>query len=79
MGSSMERHPPGFDPSQPGVRQLQHWIRHGTSLGIELLSGGTLTGLPRWVDADFLALQTDASSEPVLLSRRAIAVIRALI
>jgi len=75
----MERHPSGFDPSQPGVRQLQHWIRQGTSLGIELIGGTSITGLPRWVDADFLALQTESSGEPVLLNRRAIAVIRALI
>jgi hypothetical protein len=76
MGSSTERHPPGFDPSQPGIRCLQQWIRQQTPVQIELCGGGSLQGRPAWVDADFLALHTEGGSAPVLVNRGAIALIR---
>lgn len=77
MGSSSERHPAGFDPSQPGIRCLQQWIRRRTRLRIELAGGGQVQGVAAWVDGEFLALQGEAGEEPVLVNRRAIALIQA--
>ena len=76
MGSSSERHPPGFDPSQPGIRLLQQWIRRQMAIQVDLAGGGQLSGFPVWVDADFLAVQVDGVGEPVLVNRRAIALIQ---
>ena len=77
MGTSTERHPPGFDPSQPGIRCLQRWIRDQTPIQVELQGGGHLQGRPSWVDADYLALHTEAGAQPVLVNRTAIALIQA--
>jgi host factor-I protein len=68
-----------FDPSLPGIRQLQGWIRSRTNLAVQLLEGSSVTGVPRWVDVDFLALQPEGSSELVLVGRGAIALIRPLV
>ena len=73
MGSSSERHPAGFDPSQPGIRCLQQWIRQRTPLRIACSGGKHLEGVPAWVDADFVALLCGEAPEPVLVNRRAIA------
>jgi host factor-I protein len=78
MGTSTEHQPPGFDPSQPGIRWLQRWIRDRTPIQVELQGGRLLQGCPQWVDGDHLALLTDAGGEPLLVNRRAIAVIQAL-
>ncbi len=78
MGSSMENRAAPFDTSQPGIRQLQSWIRSRTNLAVQLLDGTTLTGVPRWVDADYLALEPCSGGELVLVNRVAIALLRAL-
>ena len=78
MGSSMESRASQFDTSQPGIRQLQSWVRAHTSLSVQLLDGSSLTGLPRWVDGDYLALLPNDGAELVLINRLAIALIRAL-
>ena len=41
--------------------------------------GAALTGTPRWIDTEFIALQQDLGEELVLISRSAIALIRALV
>jgi hypothetical protein len=68
-----------FDTSQPGIRQLQSWIRSHTNLSVRLLDGTSLTGLPRWVDSDYLALMPNDGEELMLINRQAIALIRAIL
>jgi host factor-I protein len=79
MGSSMGRRGPDLDTSQPGVRQLQGWIRGHTNLVVQLLEGTSVNGIPRWVDVDYLALQPQGATELVLINRSAIALIRPLV
>ena len=79
MGSGMDNRAAPFDPSQPGIRQLQSWIRSRTNLAVQLLDGTNLTGVPRWVDADYLALDPTGGTELVLVNRHAIALLRALL
>jgi len=67
-----------FDPSLPGVRLLQDWLRQGRVLRVELNDGQCLEGSLRWQDPEFLALNRADSDQPVLLSRRAIALFRTL-
>ena len=78
MGNLFERRGQELDTSQPGIRQIQAWIRSRALLSIQLLDGTKLEGVVRWVDCDYLALQPEQDSEPVLLNRQAIALLRAL-
>ena len=78
MGSSSGRRPTDLDTSQPGVRQIQAWIRSRALLSVQLLDGTRLEGVVRWVDCDYLALQPEQDGEPVLLNRQAVALLRAL-
>ena len=79
MGSSSGRGLSDLDTSQPGVRQIQAWIRSHANLAIQLHDGSALNGNPRWIDAEFIALQQEAGADLVLISRSAIALIRALL
>ena len=79
MGSGMDNRAAQFDTSQPGIRQLQSWIRSRSNLAVQLLDGTSLTGIPRWVDADFVALEPANGGELVLVNRQAIALLRALV
>ena len=78
MGNLFERHGQELDTSQPGIRQIQGWIRARTLLSIQLLDGTRLEGVVRWVDCDYLALQPEQDGDPVLLNRQAVALLRAL-
>jgi host factor-I protein len=75
----MENRSAQFDTSQPGIRQLQSWIRSRTNLVVQLMEGTSVTGVPRWVDGEYLALEPAGAEELVLVSRQAIALIRALV
>jgi host factor-I protein len=79
MGSSTGPHPGELDTSQPGVRQIQAWIRSRTNLVIQLRDGSSTSGIPRWIDASFVALQQEHGVDVVLVNRDAIALIRALV
>ena len=68
----------GFDPSLPGIRQIQSWIREQRILGIELNDGRRLDGRLTWQDPQFFALQREESSEPLLINRLAVLTIRPL-
>ena len=68
-----------LDTSQPGVRQVQAWIRNRANLVVQLQDSTTITGIPRWIDLDFIALQQEIGDELVLISRSAIALMRALV
>lgn len=67
-----------LDTSLPGVRQLQHWIRAKTAVRIQLNDGAKLDGTLEWQDVEFLALRQPNDSEPVLIQRQAVCVIRSL-
>ena len=79
MGSSMENRAPRFDTSQPGVRQLQSWIRERTPLAIQLIDGSSTNGVPRWVDAEYVGLEPANGGELILVARQAMALIRPLL
>ncbi len=70
----METHP--LDPSLPGVRLLQSWIRERTPLAIQLLDGRQLEGSLDWQDPEYLALRGAEDPQPFLIRRGAIALIR---
>ena len=67
-----------FDPSLPGVRQLQAWTRDQRVLRIELPNGGSHEGVLQWQDSEFLAIQRPDATDPVLINRKAITLIRPL-
>ncbi|MFM8526143.1 MAG: Hfq-related RNA-binding protein [Cyanobacteriota bacterium] len=60
-----------LDPSLPGVRQLQTWIRQQSRLRIDLGHGHVLEGVLQWQDPEFLALKTGAP-QVILINRRAV-------
>ena len=67
-----------FDPSLPGVRQLQAWTRDQRVLRIELPDGSRHEGVLQWQDPEFLAIRRSDAVDPVLINRRAITLIRPL-
>ena len=69
----------GFDPSLPGIRLIQSWIREQRVLGIELNDGGRLDGRLVWQDPQYFALQREDNDDPVLINRQAVITIRPLI
>ena len=69
----------GFDPSLPGIRLIQSWIREQRVIGIELNDGRRLDGRLAWQDPQYFALQREENEDPVLISRRAVLTIRPLI
>jgi host factor-I protein len=79
MGSSSGRRPADLDTSQPGVRQIQSWIRTRANLVVQLQDGSTVSGIPRWIDSTFLALQQDLGEDVLLVNREAIGLIRVLV
>ena len=68
----------GFDPSLPGIRLIQSWIREQRVLGIELNDGRRLDGCLAWQDPQYFALQREDSNDPVLINRMAVLTIRPL-
>ena len=62
----------GFDPSLPGIRLIQSWIREQRVLGIELNDGRRLDGCLAWQDRQYFALQREDSNDPVLINRLAV-------
>jgi host factor-I protein len=64
-----------LDPSLPGVRQLQTWIRHQSRLRVDLGHGHVLEGVLQWQDPEFLALRTGAP-QLMLVNRRAVLLIQ---
>ena len=67
-----------FDPSLPGVRQLQSWTRDRRLLRIELPNATSHEGVLAWQDPEFLALRRADGSEPILINRRSVLLIRPL-
>ena len=46
MGSSRDGRPGDLDTSQPGVRQIQAWIRAELPLALQLSNGSNMSGRP---------------------------------
>ncbi len=67
-----------LDPSLPGVRLLQAWIREKLQLSMELIDGRRFDGILRWQDSEFFALERTDSNQPTLINRKAVALIRQL-
>lgn len=67
-----------MNPSLPGVRLLQHWIREQRPLSLDLVSHGRLEGRLVWQDSEFLALEIEPQSELTLVNRQHVCVIRPL-
>ena len=63
-----------LDPSLPGVRMLQTWIREG----LAVLEQERIEGRLIWQDPEFLALERLGSTRPVLIARRHITLIRSI-
>ncbi|MCT0248512.1 Hfq-related RNA-binding protein [Synechococcus sp. CS-205] len=72
----MEIH--NLDPSLPGVRQLQNWVRQRTALRVRFPGGEQLEGCLDWQDPEFLALRPPNAHQPVLIRRSALDTIQAL-
>ena len=73
---SMETSP--LDPSLPGVRLLQSWIREQLPLSIAVVGEETTERRLIWQEHEYLAIERAVSSRPVLINRRQINVIRSL-
>lgn len=59
-----------LDPSLPGVRMLQNWIREGLAVSIAILDQERIEGRLIWQDPEFLALERLGSTRPVLIALR---------
>ena len=66
-----------LDPSLPGVRLLQRWIREQLC-SIAVAGKETIEGRLILQDHEFLAIERAGSCRPVLINRRQISVIRSL-
>ncbi|MAI96298.1 MAG: hypothetical protein CMN95_06225 [Synechococcus sp. MED650] len=67
-----------LDPSLPGVRLLQSWIREQLPISIGLNGQEAIEGRLVWQDPEFLAVEWSGSSRPILVNRRQVTVIRSL-
>ena len=65
-----------MNPSLPGVRLLQSWIRDRRLLSIDVIGQERLEGRLVWQDSEFLALEIDLAAGLTLVSRHQICVIR---
>ena len=67
-----------LDPSLPGVRLLQSWIREKSPISVEVLGAERVEGRLVWQDSEFLAIERNSGSRLILVSRRQVCVIRSL-
>ena len=67
-----------LDPSLPGVRLLQSWIRERTPLSIDAIGQERIEGRLVWQDPEFLAIEPPRSDRLLLLNRHQVVVIRTL-
>lgn len=67
-----------LDPSLPGVRLLQHWIRDKTMVSLQVQGGLEFEGVLEWQDPEFLALRHRDQQSPILIRRQALLLIRSL-
>jgi host factor-I protein len=79
MQSFFDKRAPRLDTSLPSVRHVQELIRNRTSVLVTMVGGQELEGTIKWQDSEFLALRQDTSLPLVLISRDAIALLRAFL
>ena len=79
MQDFFERRGPTLDTSLPSVRHVQDLIRSRAQVKIQLIGGEELEGTIKWQDTLYFALRQDASRPLVLISREAVALVRALL
>ena len=57
-----------LNPSLPGVRLLQSWIREQLPLSIGVVGQEPIEGRLIWQDPEFLAIERAGASRPVLMA-----------
>ena len=67
-----------LDPSLPGVRLLQSWIREQLHLSIVVVGREPIEGRLISHHPEFLAIERAGTTRPVQINRRQISVIRSL-
>ena len=67
-----------LDPSLPGVRTLQSWIREQLPISVDVIGSERIEGRLIWQDPEFLAIERRPATRPTLINRRQITVIRVL-
>jgi len=67
-----------LNPSLPGVRLLQTWIRNHQLISVDVSGQPRLEGRLVWQDSEFLALEIDADAGVTLINRHQISIIRPL-
>ena len=67
-----------LDPSLPGVRLLQSWIREQLPISVDVIGAKRIEGRLIWQDSEFLAVERLPAIRPILIGRRQISVIRVL-
>ena len=67
-----------LNPSLPGVRLLQHWIREQRPLSIDVIGHERWEGRLIWQDPEFLALEVNNSSEQTLINHSQVSINRPL-
>ena len=78
MGISRELSPGDLDTSQPGIRQIQAWIKGGLPVSVRLSNGTEVSGRPIWIDGHFFCLEPDQGAPSILINRDAIILLRPL-
>ena len=69
---------PPLDPSLPGIRLLQSWIRDQVALSLDVVGLDRIEGRLVWQDPEFLAIEPPRSDRVLLLNRHQVVVIRTL-
>ena len=67
-----------LDPSLPGVRLLQSWIRDKSPISVDVIGAERIEGRLVWQDSEFLAIERSPGNRPTLVNRRQVCVIRSL-
>ena len=67
-----------LDPSLPGVRLIQSWIRDKSPISVDVIGAERIEGRLVWQDSEFLAIERSPGNHPTLVNRRQVCVIRSL-
>ena len=68
-----------LDPSLPGVRLLQTWIRERSPISVDVIGADRIEGRLVWQDSEFLAIERSSGGRPTLVNRQQVCVIRSLV
>ena len=68
-----------LDPSLPGVRLLQTWIRERSPISVDVIGADRIEGRLVWQDSEFLAIERSSGGRPTLINRHQVCVIRSLV